>query len=112
MRGRMLRGGRVPRRPTAHARVRVPSATRAPLARVCLTPTLPRPRVLSTRRPPTPALAGKYVRRGNQDLRDAIENQKKTRKCYCCLMVVAIIVVICLVAGLGGVFGTGLVKTG
>ncbi len=56
--------------------------------------------------------AGKYVRRGNQDLRDAIENQKKTRKCYCCLMVVAIIVVICLVAGLGGVFGSGLIKTG
>ena len=29
---------------------------------------------------------GKYVRKGNQNLRDAIESQKKARKCMCCLM--------------------------
>lgn len=55
--------------------------------------------------------AGRYVRKGNQALRDAMEAQKKTRKCYCCLMIITLIVVLSLVAGLGTFF-SGAVKTG
>ena len=56
--------------------------------------------------------AGRYVRKGNQALRDALEAQKKTRKCYCCLMIIALIVVLCLVAGLGTFFSGAITKTG
>jgi t-SNARE complex subunit (syntaxin) len=33
--------------------------------------------------------AGEYMKKGNDALRKAIEYQKKTRKCYCCLMIVS-----------------------
>ena len=49
--------------------------------------------------------AGKYVRKGNAALKDAIETQKKTRKCYCCLIIILIIVVVGCIAGVGSFFG-------
>ncbi len=42
-----------------------------------------------------------YVRKGNDNLRSAIDMQKKNRKCVCCMLVCGIIVVIALVTGLG-----------
>lgn len=38
-------------------------------------------------------------------LRSAIASQKRTRKCYCCMLCIAIIIVCLLVAGLGSFFG-------
>jgi t-SNARE complex subunit (syntaxin) len=43
-----------------------------------------------------------YVRKGNDNLKGAIQSQKKSRKCFCCMIVCGIIVAIALVAGLGG----------
>jgi syntaxin 1B/2/3 len=51
-----------------------------------------------------------YIKRGNQNLRDAINLQKKTRKCYCCMLCIVIVIVIVLIAGLGSFFG-GAFKT-
>jgi hypothetical protein len=38
-------------------------------------------------------------------LRDGIAYQKRTRKCYCCLICIAIVIILLLVAGLGSYFG-------
>lgn len=46
-----------------------------------------------------------YIKKGNQSLKDAQELQKKTRKCYCCLLCIVISIVIALIAGLGTFFG-------
>jgi len=50
-----------------------------------------------------------YVKKGNANLRTAIELQKKTRKCYCCLLCIVIAIVIALIAGLGTFF-SGAIK--
>jgi t-SNARE complex subunit (syntaxin) len=55
--------------------------------------------------------ANKYVKKGNAALRGAIEMQRKTRKCYCCIMITVIIVILILVAGMGSFF-SGAIKTG
>jgi hypothetical protein len=46
-----------------------------------------------------------YIKKGNENLKQAIELQKKTRKCYCCLLCIVIVIVIVLIAGLGSFFG-------
>ncbi len=46
-----------------------------------------------------------YIKKGNENLRQAINLQKKTRKCYCCLLCIVIIIVVVLIAGLGSFFG-------
>lgn len=51
-----------------------------------------------------------YVKKGNANLRTAIELQKKTRKCYCCLLCIVIAIVIALVAGLGTFFSGAIKK--
>ena len=50
--------------------------------------------------------AGKYVRKGNEALKDSIEYQKKARKCYCCFICILLVVVIASVSGVAAVFGT------
>ena len=50
-------------------------------------------------------MAGDYMRKGNQNLRDAITAQKKARKCLCCMLCVVIVVVVLLIGGLGSWFG-------
>lgn len=50
-------------------------------------------------------LAGDYMRKGNENIRSAIEHQKKARKCMCCILCVVIVVVLLLIAGLGSFFG-------
>lgn len=49
--------------------------------------------------------AGEYVKKGNDELRKGIEMQKKTRKCYCCMIVILIVIICVLIAGLGSYFG-------
>jgi t-SNARE complex subunit (syntaxin) len=49
-------------------------------------------------------LAGDYMRKGNKNLRGAIEYQKKSRKCLCCVLCIVIVIIIALVAGLGSFF--------
>ena len=51
-----------------------------------------------------------YIKKGNANLRTAIELQKKTRKCYCCLLCIVIAIVIALVAGLGTFFSGAIKK--
>lgn len=38
-------------------------------------------------------------------LKDTIEYQKKSRKCYCCMIVVLIIVILAVTIGVGSFFG-------
>lgn len=52
-----------------------------------------------------------YVKKGNANLRTAIELQKKTRKCYCCLLCIVIAIVIALIAGLGTFFSGAIKKS-
>ena len=49
--------------------------------------------------------AGTYVKKGNEAMRAAIENQKKARKCWCCFILAIIIVILVTVSGVGAAFG-------
>lgn len=44
------------------------------------------------------------MKKGNQAMRDAIEAQKKSRKCMCCIILLVIICIIATVSGIGAVF--------
>jgi t-SNARE complex subunit (syntaxin) len=46
-----------------------------------------------------------YIKKGNQAMRDAIEAQKKARKCWCCFIIVIIVVILATVSGVGAAFG-------
>ncbi len=54
--------------------------------------------------------AGEYMRKGNAEVRAAIEYQKKSRKWMCCGICILIIVIVALIAGLGSFFG-GITKS-
>ena len=49
--------------------------------------------------------AGTYMKKGNQAMRDAIESQKKARKCWCCFIIGLVIVILVVVSGIGAAFG-------
>jgi t-SNARE complex subunit (syntaxin) len=49
--------------------------------------------------------AGTYMKKGNQAMRDAIESQKKARKCWCCFIIGLVIVILVTVSGIGAAFG-------
>jgi predicted metal-dependent hydrolase len=49
--------------------------------------------------------AGTYVKKGNEAMRAAIENQKKARKCWCCFILAIIIAILVTVSGVGAAFG-------
>jgi hypothetical protein len=70
--------------------------------------------------------AGSYIKQGNKNLEQAIQYQKKTRKCYCCLLIVSTnptaaahfrrklhvqILFIALIVVLGGLGGVGKLST-
>ncbi len=45
-----------------------------------------------------------YIKKGNQSMKDAIDAQKKARKCWCCLIFCVIIAIIATVSGVGAFF--------
>lgn len=49
--------------------------------------------------------AGRFIRKGNENMRDAIKYQKKSRKVLCCMMCVGLILVIVTISGVGAFFG-------